>query len=353
MELRLSLPPKTSSFIEELVKVKFKSTVICSKCNFQSSKFETDMMLSLPLPQLSNASKLVDIKSLNTSKQPTRRSLYANLILNNVQSINYITTLTQQQYQQQNSSPSTTATSFNQFNPSQRGNYNDFNSNLSKSKFYLPENGQILNKKSPFLHSTSFPRNESSDILTPPYHVKIGVNIHVSNDNSYARELSNLNNSMSANSTVVNPDFNDLRCYIKTTYKLEQSDLVFVDLNRTQTKLNDATSVKKIFYQDCGDNSSADKELFIVNDSICVVELNQIMDKSQVPLLNIVALNVYFVQKKHDSDENGKFNKKCICYGLPFALLINRDCSYSDLCKKLLESQSKYFKDKNILKYKV
>lgn len=46
-------PPATitSSFVEELFQIEFKSTVICSKCHYQSSKFENDMMLSLPLPQ--------------------------------------------------------------------------------------------------------------------------------------------------------------------------------------------------------------------------------------------------------------------------------------------------------------
>lgn len=41
----------TSSFVEELFQIEFKSTVICSQCNYQSSKYENDMMLSLPLPQ--------------------------------------------------------------------------------------------------------------------------------------------------------------------------------------------------------------------------------------------------------------------------------------------------------------
>jgi len=333
--------PKTSSFIEELFKVKFKSTVICSVCNFKSSKYETDMMLSLPLPQSSNMNGHASIP--DGPKPPIRRSLYANLILNNPQSIKFITASNQQ-----NSSSS----SFSQFSQpssyppdSLDSNCNDYNS-VSKSKFYLHENNSVIQTNG---------MNESQ----APYHVKIGVNIHISNDTSYTRDLVNLNNSSNSTSTVVNPDFSDLKTYFKNTYSLDQSDLVILNLNQTLHKLNDTKSVKQIFFQEknlVDSNVLKLEENHKVEDSMYVIE---IPNKTQQPMINIVALNVYFVQQKQNqnnydqSSEANKINKKLFTYGLPFAILINRDCSYSELCKKLLESQSKYLKDKNVLKYKV
>ena len=333
--------PKTSSFIEELVKVKFKSTVTCSICSFQSNKYETDMMLSLPLPQSSNNVKL----SQNSSgpKSPIRRSLYAHLILSNAQSIKHITAS-----QSQNFSSTSSASSGVSYTQSTNADYLDsceFNP-VSKSKFYMPES------------------MGSNDTPISPYHVKIGVNIHVSNDNSFTRDLANSNSIKSATSTVVNPDFNDLKTYFKNTYNLEQSDLIFVDLNRTLSRLSDVKSVKKVFFPE--ENTSDPNEyvqtsqdnLTLIEDSMCIVELHQKpSDKTiQLPLINIIALNVYFVSNKYAFDQNSEISKssrKFLCYGLPFAVLINRDCSYAELCKKLLESQSKYLRDKNILKYKV
>ena len=94
-----------------------------------------------------------------------------------------------------------------------------------------------------------------------------------------------------------------------------------------------------------------------------MVELNSPAVKTQpnMPLINIIGINVYYEtissynnQQQQQTDNcDSKPTKKCVCYGLPFVLLINRDCSYSDLCKKLLEAQFKYFKDKIMLKYKV
>lgn len=53
----------STSYIDKLFQIEFKSTVTCSKCNYKSSKLETDMMLSLPMPQASdmrrNKSRLV------------------------------------------------------------------------------------------------------------------------------------------------------------------------------------------------------------------------------------------------------------------------------------------------------
>jgi hypothetical protein len=309
-------------------------------CNFQSSKIETDMMLSLPLPQTSNNSKMNGITSTTDGiKPPIRRSLYANLILNNPQSIKHLTASHQQNFSSSSSS-STFTQPISHLSDSLDSTSNEFNS-MSRSKFYMSENN-----KSNYSHT-----NEINDCI-PPYHVKIGVNIHISNDSSYTRDLINLNNSTNSTSTVINPDFNDLKTYFKTTYYLDHSDLVFVNLNQNLIKLNDSKSVKEHFFQD---TNTVDSSEFKIEDSMCVIE---IPIKTQQPLINIIALNVYVQQKQNQyifDQVNDVYNsnKYISTFGLPFAILINRDCSYSELCKKLLESQAKYLKDKNVLKYKV
>ena len=143
-------------------------------------------MLSLPLPQSIVSSKVMS-NAVNP-KPPRRRSLYANLILNNAQSIKNITVNT--------SSFSQPSSNYFQFD---RLDSNE----LSKSKFYVSDN--VGNSYS----------NGLIDSQSAPYHVKIGVNIHVSNDNSNARDLINLNDTKNSSSTVINPDFNDLKTYFK------------------------------------------------------------------------------------------------------------------------------------------
>jgi hypothetical protein len=297
------------------------------------------MMLSLPLPQTSNSSKMNGITSnIDGTKPPIRRSLYANLILNNPQSIKLLTASYQQNFSSSSSSTFTQPAS--NVSDSLDSTSNEFNS-MSRSKFYMSENN-----KSNYSHT-----NEITDYI-PPYHVKIGVNIHISNDSSYTRDLINLNNSTSSTSTVINPDFNDLKTYFKTTYYLDNSDLVFVNLSQHLIKLNDSKSVRENFFHD---TNTADSNEFKIEDSMCVIE---IPIKTQQPLINIIALNVYVKQKQNQyifDQVNDVYNsnKYISTFGLPFAILINRDCSYSELCKKLLESQAKYLKDKNVLKYKV
>jgi ubiquitin C-terminal hydrolase len=273
--------PITGSFIEELVQVKFKSTVVCSKCQYKSSKYETDMMLSIPLPQYQQSSKLNNksTSSIN-SNIPLRRSLYIHLILTNPTSI---------------------------------------------KSLLMNANGDL---------------NENS--LFAPFHSKIAVNVHISNDSSYTREsfISYGNTNYSNNNgTVINPNFADLRRYIESAYQLAQSNLVFLDINNIRENLNDTQSVKQNFL------NQNDPSLPFLNssDSITIIELNHMPQMNQMPLINIICINVYYQQHNQ--------SKKCFFYGLPFVLLINRDCSYSELCKKVLESQSKLFKDKNILKY--
>jgi hypothetical protein len=380
------------SFIEELFQVQFKSTVICSKCNYKSSKYETDMMLSLPLPQKNtnttnnnnnNKNKQATNKTTTTTtnelKQKQRRSLYAHLILSNQPSIKNITDhqdLTNQQLER------------------------------SRSKFYMPTtNNDSVESK---LDESEKSENESNEkAYLAPFHVKIGINIQISsvnnectkattictnnnnnkNGDSSCSSVSSTTSSISSTSSVAvssssstsssasscpsssssnnnllvsSITINELRRNIASTYQLRYSDLVFIDLNRIQLILNDSQSVKDTFLVNKYNN-----DLIRANtiDSLCVVELNSPTVKTQpnMPLINIIGINVYYEtissynnQQQQQTDNcDSKPTKKCVCYGLPFVLLINRDCSYSDLCKKLLEAQFKYFKDKIMLKYKV
>lgn len=295
-------PHVTSSFIEELFKIEFKSTIICSKCNYKSSKLETDMMLSLPLPQVHRPQKPVKNSNLNY----LRRSLYVNLILSSPVSIKHF-----------NSKPNSSSAS------SSPSSTSSFSSHSSKSKFYLSD-----------LNSNS---SEFINDLSSSLHVKIGVNIHVTNDlNGFCRELAYLNeNGASTAATVINPDLGDLRKYVESAYKISSSTIVFIDLNNIKSVLFDQHALKESFRLKNGG-------LSVSNSSFCAIELHKLNPKDQSPLINIIATNVYL-------DSAGRL----VCFGLPFCLLINRDCNYSELCKKLMEAQSKYFKDKSILKYKV
>ncbi len=244
------------SFIQDLVQVKFKSTLNCTKCNYESSKYESDMMLSLPLPQFKK-----------------RRSFYVHLILNNNQSIKSFVS----------------------------DSVNDFD---TKSKFYVNTDSETATYQTPF-------------------HVRIGINVLVD---------ANCESMSTQDGTIINPTVEDLRRYIQQAHDLQH--IVFYDLNDSKCHLGDRVSVKEQFSLMSNPNSV---------DSMCIVELSKlsVAQAQSTPLINLIAMNVYY-----DAE-------KMLSYGLPFSFLINRDCSYKDLCMKLLESQSKYFKDKNVLKYKV
>lgn len=309
-------------------------------------------MLSLPLPQnqLSQGSKQQPAQTGQSldlqehAKQPIRRSLYAHLILANPSSIKSITALPSN-----NTSSSSLSSQANQTGGEHYYNSMDSDGNnlSSRSKFYISETNGYGYGIGGSSSNQSMPANEAASGYTAPFHVKVGVNIHISNDNHFGRELANLNQNKASgnggsNSTVVNPDVSDLRRYIEGTYQLRQADLVFIDLNRVELKLYDNKSIKESFITP----NLAPSEASGLADSMCVVELCQVPANTQTPLINIIALNVYY-----ENSSGNEVHKKC--YGLPFVVLINRDCSYSDLCKKLLEAQSKYFKDRNIHKYKV
>lgn len=161
--------------------------------------------------------------------------------------------------------------------------------------------------------------------------IKIAVNANLTTDNSSKRELINETSTSPTSSTftVINPNFNDLRLHIESSYKLNKMNLVFFDLNQVDNVIFDEQSIKQ----------------YHRSSSLVALELVHLPPNTQMPFINIVSVNVYQQQQQSGS-------RKSLTYGLPFAVLINRDCSYSELCQKLLEAQSKYLKDKNMLKYK-
>lgn len=282
------------SFIEDLFKVEFKSTVICSKCKYKSTKCETDMMLSLPLPQQhANGFKPATIQPPPLKKYQ-RKSLYANIIFTN-------------QF------------TWRQFLPSAQ---------------FVTENNQNISM---------------SNGMMMPLNVKIAFNVHMTTDDAYPdRELVRLSDS-SANNTVINPAFADLRHYLSSMYKLDEARLVFVDLAETADDLVDTASVRERIVKSRGRLAvDSDQE-----PTLFVVELNSQQaapgEQEMLPLINLIAFNVYYKQTSRSTTNE----RVMINFGVPFVVLINRDCSYSELCQKLLETQVKYFKDKNILKYKV
>ena len=126
-------PTVTSSFVEELFQIEFKSTVICSECKYQSSKYESDMMLSLPLPQTQNQKP--DTKP---ARQRQRRSLYPHLILVGQTSIRSI------------------LAESSQIDPSS-----------SKSKFYVASSSHHV------------PSPDANNCYPTPFHVKVGCNIQI------------------------------------------------------------------------------------------------------------------------------------------------------------------------------
>ena len=151
--------------------------------------------------------------------------------------------------------------------------------------------------------------------------------------------------------SITNPSVADFREYISFCYQLQANDLVFINLNHIQTNLTDDQTIKEAFFvnpSSCSGQSnrnSGSNKVENLIDSMCIMELNcpSSVNKSEphMPLINIIGINVYY---------EGSEAKRLVCYGLPFVLLINRDCSYSELCRKLLEAQSKYFKEKVFFK---
>lgn len=362
-------------------------------------------MLSLSLPHFETTQSNRDSNRSNVqTKTYKRRSLYANLMLINQNSIKNICIGSPVSSQNNPTSSSSYSSISSLSTLSTPNDYytntylaNDYEYPYSKSRFYID----------PVTNNSEQVNIPVDPVYIAPVHVKIGVNIHVSTDPSNSqRELVNIGDSSnpggSSTSTVVNPDVSDLRRYIESAYStLKQSNLVFIDLNRIEMILNDKQSIKDLIHMNTlylqqqsvsssssssspsasSSGSSSFYSQTAGNDSnlnMCIVELND-SDKSQqqqsVPLINIIGINVFYepvsssssssisslaYQQQQQFTNNNNTNgtdytskKRFMRYGLPFVVQINRDCSYSDLCKKLLEAQSKHFKDKHLLKYKV
>jgi ubiquitin C-terminal hydrolase len=386
-----SMAKTTSSFIEELFQVEFKSIVICSNCNYESSKYETDMMISLPLPQSSTsestASPVHQSKQQQQQQQqrhkqqqqqdhslPTRSkySLFIHLILTNPFTIRYHT------HTQLASSS----------NPSGANTHN-FKDLTSKSRFYVYESPiadssnysehdfelnsiNAAHSESKFIKIaslTSKTENTSIDSYSfAPFHVKVAVGVHLSSNRNDKREIifEKLNNNESGDFfLILNPTLNDLRHYVANIHGIEYKNLVFVNLNDVNVNYSDSqplkefVSLKPNYERQLQQQQQQQQQQYHsdlrVLDSLCIVELNfnseidsQSRQLNHLPLINIVAINVYTESGAGSSQQRQQQSS----YGLPFSVLINRDCSYTELCVKLLEAQSRFFKDKNILKYK-
>lgn len=171
--------PQNCSFIEDLFKIKFKSTIVCSKCNYKSSKYETDMMLSLPLPQQGQLkSKQVTVASPSLAQQTVvssvrqfeRRSFYFNLILSNQTSIKSIAAngaLTSIITSQSSSSTSSSSTSSSSSSAFLNANTNDHHLDYHephRSKFYITETSL-----------DNGPTETQNLNLQAPLHIKIGL----------------------------------------------------------------------------------------------------------------------------------------------------------------------------------
>lgn len=269
------------------------------------------MMLSLPLPQSGSTTSR---KRTASQRHFERRSLYFNLMLVNTASIRL---LTNGQQCVPNSEMTTDGVA------------------MHNSRFYITE--------------TSLDSQENSSLNQAPLHVKLGVNLHLSSDQSTQRELISLN-SESPTSTVLNPTFGDLRQYIESACKISAttstpSSIVFVDLTQPEVFISDRDSLKDVH--------ARKGDVFAVELFSTVRNRNQTQQTAtananeihQQPMINLVAVNVHPVYR-------GNTNRLA-AYGLPFAVHINRDCTYPELCRKLLDSQTKYLKDKNMLKYRV
>ena len=244
------------------------------------------MMLSLPLPQ-----NQIKQPSVSSTKPAQRRSLFPSLILVNQASIKNIL-----------ASGETSV---------------DQDSVNSKSRFYVPEAPVPVD-------------------CSGPFHVKIACNVNISASNTSAEDVSH---SFSA----LNPSLADLRRYLSSTYHLEPSQLVFINLGYVETNLADSQTIQESF---CNATEAG-----LVGDSMCVVELHSPLVNSrtetQLPFINVIGVNVYFEEVVGPARQ-----QRLVCHGLPFVLLVNRTCSYSELCRQLLVAQSKHFKDRNMLKYK-
>lgn len=176
----------------------------------------------------------------------------------------------------------------------------------------------------------------------------LGVNLHLTCDQSLQKELIS-SDSSSSKSTVLNPTYGDLRQYIAESCKLPPhiaSSLIFIDSTQPDAYLSDHDSVKETFTHR-GDVFALELS---TPQQPATPQSQQQQQQSQPtqPMISLVAINVY-----PRVASTGAGGSRLAAYGLPFSLLINRDCSYAELCCKILDSQAKYFKDRNMLKYRV
>ncbi len=85
-----------------------------------------------------------------------------------------------------------------------------------------------------------------------------------------------------------------------------------------------------------------------LSDEVCLIEIQNHQPNS----LNIIMLNIFQHFLMHTNANRTIYRNTR--YGLPYLININRDCTYMQLCERLLLAQTKYLKstNKNLFKYK-
>jgi ubiquitin C-terminal hydrolase len=329
--LNKSEQPKSSSFINELFQIKFKSTLICSVCNHESSKYETDMILSLPLPQYkhqlsrfnSNNNEIIE-PSLKTNRLK-RFSIYLTMIFNDFESLKRVV----------NNSIEWPSDPINdQSQKFEQAVYSDYN-NKKVSSQPLNHNSGI---ESTATRSTFYIDN-STTIDGDNNRIKIGFNIYLQNNHSSSSLLPNsISNLLSKlDLDIVNPRVRDLKRYLTNFNIYKQHHSWSKSMNDDQFVLFDSKKMTLL-----NDNDSIN-DTYNSHDplpSLTLLQLYPILDE-QIPLINIININCYYDPLK----------RHFVSHGFPSILLMNRDCTYSELCYKILENQLTSFKDRNILKY--
>lgn len=258
----------STSYINKLFQIEFKSTVTCSKCNYKSSKLETDMILSLPLPQANDKRE--------EKRRLTRRLLSIFLIVTSDNTIKNLLIEAESPYE-----------------------------NI-KSKFYV---------------------DQDSDRC-----YKIPSIVHLEVENLFSKIS---HSSINFTSSKVNPTFGDLRLFLAHSLNMNTKNLIILLMNQLDNLIRDTDQIKDILYSNLT-NSSVPK-LYIYEMS----EIEKTAKKVE-HMVKLLCFNVYETET----------NENC-CYGMPFLVKINRDCSYSDLNEQIINAQSKLHKPVKLEKYKV
>lgn len=257
----------STSYIDKLFQIEFKSTVTCSKCNYKSSKLETDMMLSLPLPQAGS--------HMRDKFRISKHTLYTYFIVTSEKTLKNLLAEADGPYEN------------------------------VKSKFYI---------------------DQDSDRC-----FKIPSIVHLCVENL----LSKSNESFSRLRSKINPTFRDLRFFLARCLSINPESLLMFQMNKVDRVISDTDQVRDVFYPSMSNSALSNFYIFEINE-------DKKPSRPVQPVINLHCFNVYETETNANT-----------CYGLPFLIKINRDCSYSDLSQRILTAQSKLLNQDKLEKYKV